>query len=47
MSTVISIRVKREIKEELERTGVNVSSEVKKYLEELAWEIKIRRKIGK
>jgi len=45
MSTVISVRVKKEIKEELERAGVNISSEVRRYLEELAWKIRIKRKM--
>ena len=37
MSTVISVRVRREVKEGLERLGVNVPEVVRNYLEEL-WE---------
>ncbi|OYT30747.1 MAG: VapB-type antitoxin [Thermoprotei archaeon] len=46
MSVVISVRVKREIKEELEKSGVNIAEEVRSYLEQLAWKIRIRRKIN-
>ena len=45
MSTVISVRIRKEIREELEKSGINISEEVKKYLEELAWKIRIRRKL--
>ncbi len=45
MSTVISVRVSREIKEELEKAGVNVAEEVRKLLEELAWKIRVRRQV--
>ena len=47
MSTVISVRIKKEIKEELERAGVNVSEEIRKRLEELAWKIRTKRQIEK
>lgn len=47
MSTVISVRIKKEIKEELERAGINVSEEIRKRLEELVWKIRTERQIEK
>jgi len=47
MSTVVSVRIKKEVKEELEKAGINVSKEIKKRLEELAWQIRARRQIEK
>lgn len=46
-STVISVRVREEIKKLLEESGLDVSEEVRKYLEELAWKVKIKRMIEK
>jgi len=43
MSTVISVRIRREIKETLEEVGVDISEEVRRFLEELAWRVKTRR----
>jgi hypothetical protein len=45
MSEVISVRVPREIKEELEAAGINTSEEVKHYLEELAWKTRSKRAV--
>ncbi len=43
MSTVVvSIRVKKEIKKLLEQAGIDIAEEIRKHLEELAAEIKIR-----
>ncbi|RLG88875.1 MAG: VapB-type antitoxin [Thermoprotei archaeon] len=42
-SVVISVRVPRRIKELLEREGIDVSEEVKKYLELLALRVKAKR----
>ncbi len=47
MSTVISIRIKKEIKEELEEAGVDVAEEIRNRLEELAWKIKIKKQLEK
>jgi hypothetical protein len=46
VSIVISIRIKKEIKELLEKENVNTNEEVKKFLEELANKIKIRKYIA-
>ena len=47
MSVVISVRVKREIKELLESEGVNIAEEVRRFLEELAYKVRIRRYVEK
>lgn len=47
MSTVISVRVKKEIKEELEKSGIDVAEEIKKLLEDLFWKIRIKKQIEK
>jgi len=47
MSTVISVRVKKEIKEELEKAGVDLAAEMKKRLEELAWKTRIEKQLEK
>ena len=48
MSTVvISVRVKRRVKELLEEEGVNIGEEVKRYLEELAYKILAKRYVEK
>jgi len=47
MSTVISIRIKEEIKEELEKHGIDISQEVKKFLEELYIKIKAKEYVNK
>ncbi|MBS7645341.1 MAG: VapB-type antitoxin [Candidatus Bathyarchaeia archaeon] len=47
MSTVISIRIRKEVKEELEKAGINVSEEIRKRLEDLAWQVRIKRQIEK
>jgi hypothetical protein len=46
VSIVISIRIKKEIKELLEKENININEEVKKFLEELANKIKIRKYIA-
>jgi len=47
MSVVISVRVKKEIKELLESEGINIAEEVKRFLEELAYKVKIKRYVEK
>ncbi len=48
MSTVVvSIRIRRDVKETLEEAGVNIAEEARKYLEELAWKIKVREQVEK
>jgi len=47
MSVVISVRVKKEIKELLESEGINIAEEVRRFLEELAYKIRIKRYVEK
>jgi arginine repressor len=47
MSTVISVRIKEEIKEELEKHGIDISQEVKKFLEELYIKVKAKEYVNK
>lgn len=43
--SVISVRVRKEVKEELERAGVNIAEEVRGFLEELARRLRAEREI--
>jgi hypothetical protein len=43
MSAVISVRIRREIKETLEGCGVDIGEEVRRFLEELAWRVRARK----
>jgi len=38
MSEVVSVRVRKEVKETLEKAGINVAGKTREYFEELAWE---------
>jgi len=40
-TTVITTRIKKEIKEVLERAGINIPTVIKTYLEELAWKLQL------
>ncbi|MEM3824031.1 MAG: VapB-type antitoxin [Candidatus Bathyarchaeia archaeon] len=41
-TSTIAVRIKREIKETLEKAGVNISETVRKHLEELFWKIRLK-----
>jgi len=43
--SVVSVRVDKRVKEILERAGINVSKEIRRYLDELAWKIELRESI--
>lgn len=45
MSVVISVRVRREVKEELERAGIDVGEEVRRFLQELARRVRVEREL--
>ncbi|BCU67688.1 hypothetical protein HS7_11250 [Sulfolobales archaeon HS-7] len=47
MSTVISVRIKKQIKEELEKQGIDVDAEVRKLLEELYLKVKAKEYVKK
>lgn len=38
MSEVVSVRVRKEVKDTLEKAGIDVAGKTREYLEELAWE---------
>jgi hypothetical protein len=42
MSTVISVRIRKEIKEELERNGIDINREIRKFLDELYLRVKAK-----
>lgn len=44
-TVVVSVRVRRRVKEVLEEAGVNISEELKRYLEDLAWRIEMKRSL--
>ena len=45
MSVVISVRVRKEVKEELEKMGINVAEEVRNFLEEMVWRMKVKKEL--
>lgn len=47
MSVVISVRVKKEVKEELEKMGVNIAEEIRNFLEEMAWRMRVKKEVEK
>ena len=47
MYTVIRVKIKEEIKEELEKHGIDISQEVIKFLEELYIKIKAKEYVNK
>jgi antitoxin component of RelBE/YafQ-DinJ toxin-antitoxin module len=47
MSTVISIRIRKEIKEELEKQGIDIDQEIRKFLEELYIKVKAKEYVNK
>jgi antitoxin component of RelBE/YafQ-DinJ toxin-antitoxin module len=46
-TTVITARIRREVKDILERAGINISAAIKAHLEELAWKIQLKEEIEK
>ncbi|MGC8932225.1 MAG: VapB-type antitoxin [Thermoproteota archaeon] len=44
-TVVVSVRVKKRVKEILEEAGINISEELKRYLEDLAWKIEMKRSL--
>lgn len=43
--SVISIRVDDKVKKILKESGVNINREVKRFLEDLAWKIEVKRRV--
>jgi len=47
MMSVVSVRVDKRVKERIERSGIKISTEVKKHLEELAWQLELKDRLKK
>lgn len=45
--SVVSVRVDQKVKRRLEEAGINVSSEVRRHLEELAWQVELKKRMAK
>jgi antitoxin component of RelBE/YafQ-DinJ toxin-antitoxin module len=45
MSEVVSVRIRKETKEALERNGIDVSFALRSYLEKLAWKAEGKRNL--
>jgi len=41
-TTVVTTRIKKEIKEALEKAGVNIPSVIREHLEELVWKLQLK-----
>jgi hypothetical protein len=41
-TSVITVRIRKEIKETLERAGINIPEVVKQRLEELSWKLQLK-----
>lgn len=45
--SIVSVRVDKKLKEKLEKAGINITREVKNFLEEMVWKIELRENIQK
>ncbi|MDV3292912.1 MAG: hypothetical protein LYZ70_01420 [Nitrososphaerales archaeon] len=45
--SVVSVRVDQKVKKRLEEAGINVPSEVRRHLEELAWQVELKKRMTK
>ena len=46
-TTVVTTRIKKEVKEALEEAGVNIPSVIREHLEELAWKLQLKEETEK
>ena len=46
-TTVVTTRIKKEIKETLEKAGINIPKIIRQRLEELAWKIQLKEETEK
>ncbi len=44
---VVSVRVDEKVKKRLKEAGINVSLEVKRHLEELAWQVELKKRMAR
>lgn len=47
MSSVVSVRVKEDVKRILEEEGIDIGEEVRKFLEELAHKVRLKKYVEK
>ena len=47
MYTIISVRINEKIKEELEKHGIDINQEIRKFLEELYIKVKAKEYVNK
>ena len=45
--SVVSVRVDQKVRKRLEEAGINVPVEVRRHLEELAWQVELKRRMTK
>lgn len=43
--TVVSVRVDEKVKKRLEEAGINVPLEVRRHLEDLAWQVELKKRL--
>ena len=46
-TTVVTTRIKKEIKEALEKAGLNIPSVIREHLEEIAWKLQLKEETEK
>ncbi len=46
-TAVVTVRIKREIKDALEKAGVNIPSVIRQHLEELTWRLQLKEETEK
>ena len=44
---VVSVRVDEKVKKQLEEAGINVPLEIRRHLEELAWQVELKARLGR
>jgi predicted transcriptional regulator len=44
---VVSVRVDEKVKKKLKEAGIDVSLEVKRHLEELAWQVELKKRLAR
>ena len=47
LMAVVSVRVEENVKKRLEEAGINVSLEVRRHLEELAWQLELKKRLAR
>jgi antitoxin component of RelBE/YafQ-DinJ toxin-antitoxin module len=44
--SIVSVRIDEKTKKALEKAGINLSKEVKKFIEDLAWEVERKERLN-